>query len=160
MTLLKILQRLEELVAVLAYTVMFSMIFAEIVLREAFQTTLFGSEEIAIICSVLAGFIGYSLVTSAGTHLRANFLDGLVPAAHEARVMRFADLISFVILAALAILAVSYVVGSYQYGDRIPVLSWKLWPFQTVMVYALGISAIKHLVFYLADARPESALGH
>ena len=151
---LKVTQRIEEAVAAAAFILMFGIIFVEVLLREAFDKTLSGSEEIAIICSVVAGFVGFSLVTGAGTHLRATFLDALVSERHERIIVRYSDLVSAILLMGLAIVALTYVRESYVYGDRIPILLWKLWPFQITIAYALGVSALKHLVFFLTDTRP------
>ena len=91
-------------------------------------------------------------MTSFGAHLRANFLDGLVPEQDNTRFQRLSDLVSMLILISLAVVAATFVSGTYEYQDRVSMLLIPLWPFQLVMIYAFGASALKHLIYFVDPA--------
>ena len=151
------LKRLEEVVAVSAYFLMTAMIAGEIFAREFLGTTIFGSEKVAILSSVVAGFVGFALVTQAGTHLRMSAFDGLVPDRYKEIHHRVGDLISVGLLCMLAWIAFEFVVESIEFSEQVAVLYIPRWPFQSVIAYAFFVSALRHLTFFLhPDARPET----
>jgi len=150
------LGRAEELVANLSYLLMTLMILSEIAAREFFSTTLLGSTKIAILCSAIAGFIGFALVTRAARHLRMSALDGLIPERWRAFHSRAADLLSALIYVALGYIAYLYVAESIAFQDQVEVLMIPRWPFQIVMVYAFASSALWHLTyFFYPDEKPR-----
>lgn len=149
---LSFLKGLEAVVGATAYLLAFIMVLSEIVMREIFSSTIGGTQEAAILGAVIAGFLGFSLVTSVGAHLRINFLDGLVPDHIEETFIRFTDGLAAIILVLLAYFAATFVQGTYEYADRVETLLIPLWPFQLVMIYAFGASALKHLIFFTNPA--------
>lgn len=152
-----ILKRIEELVAGLAYVLMTAMVGGEVVAREVFQTTIFGSEKIAILASVVAGFVGFALVTHANRHLRISAFDTLVPARLQPIQKRFAELVSALLMAMLAWLAFGYVLDAMAYSEQVEVLYIPRWPFQMVIAYAFASSALQHLAFFIhpEDVPPD-----
>ena len=152
---LKYLTSFEAVISVVAYLGAFLMVFAEVVAREVFGSALTGTKEAAILGSVVAGYMGFALVTSAGAHLRINALDGLVTERNERDFWRVSDLVSVFILLGIAFAAVTFIQGTYSYNDKVNTLLIPLWPFQLVVIYAFGATALKHLIFFCdPDSRP------
>lgn len=159
--LVTLLGRFERLVAGLAYIVMTAMIAGEIAVRELFGSTLLGSEKIAILSSVIAGFIGFTLVTQSGRHLRVSAFDGLIPLRWREAHRRIADLVSAILLLGLTWIAFEFLRDSITFREKVEVLYIPRWPFQSVIVYAFLSSSLKHLAFFLEPtSRPagEGAL--
>lgn len=160
-TTLKVMLAVEEIVAVIAYAAMFLLIFAEIVSRQLWGGSLTGSEIVATLASVVAGFVGFSLVTHSGSHLRATFLDGIAPERFQGTVGRLGHLVSLIVLSGLAYLAFMFIQESVQYGEQVEILYWPLWPFQAVIFYGLAASALKSLLFFIdPDCAPQRATAH
>ncbi|ANK79506.1 MAG: hypothetical protein TEF_00900 [Rhizobiales bacterium NRL2] len=149
---LKALLRLESLVAALAYVVVAGLLLGEIVAREAFSTTIWGSQKMAVFAAIFAGFLGLCLATAANAHLRPQFADSWWPARWSAPLGRIGDLISAALFIGLGVVGLDYVSQTFHYNDVAAVLYWPLWPFQSVIVYAFFSSALRHLVF---AARPD-----
>ena len=119
--------------------------------------SVFGAQKMAVFAAVVAGFLGLSLATAAGSHLRPGFMDGIFPARFNTTVWRAADVVSSLIYLALAIVAIQFVLVSMEAGDRAAVLYWTLWPIQMVIPYAFFSSAIQHAIFALwPQLRPAS----
>lgn len=155
---LKIMLAAEEIVAVLAYATMFILILAEIVSRHVWGGSLAGSQTMATLASVVAGFVGFSLVTQSGRHLRASFLDGIAPKRFQGAVERLGYLVSVIVLSGLGYLAFSFVQQSIEYNERVEVLYWPLWPFQAAIFYGFAASAFKSLLFFIdPDCAQQSA---
>lgn len=144
-----LLGRFERLIAGLAYIVMTAMIAGEITVREFFGSTLLGSEKIAILSSVIAGFIGFALVTQSGRHLRVSAFDGLIPEPWRKARRRLSDLISAALLLGLTWIAFEFLRDSITFREKVEVLYIPRWPFQSVIAYAFLSSALKHLAFFL-----------
>ena len=152
---IRLLTKLEEIIAVSAYFLMTAMIAGEIFARGFFNTTIFGSEKIAILSSVVAGFVGFALVSQAGSHLRMSAFDGMIPERFRGFHERLADLISVALLCFLAWVAFEFLAESIEFNEKVAVLYIPRWPFQAVISYALLSSALRHLAFFLyPEERP------
>ncbi|WP_372572319.1 TRAP transporter small permease [Ruegeria jejuensis] len=149
----RLICKIENTLAVSAYTLMTLMILGEIIAREIFGASIFGSTKIAILAAAVAGFFGYAMVTQAGTHLRMSALDNVGPQALRNLIDRHSDLLSCILYLAISLIAVQYVLQSMEFEDKVAVLRIPRWPFQSALVFAFGLSAFKHLVFYI---HPES----
>lgn len=154
---LAVLKTIEAVGAVIAFATAFGLVFAQVAARELFHSNISGAKEGAILGTVIAGFLGFSLVTGANSHLRANFMDGLAPKHNMDAFIRISDAIAVVILTSFAVASYVFVQGSFEFTNRVNTLLIPLWPFQTVMVYAFGASALKHLIFFInPDLKPAS----
>lgn len=146
MALVRVLMRLEAVMAALAYAVTASLLLADVIARELFAQSLWGAQQTAVLCSILAGMLGLTLATGRSAHFRPEFADGLIRAKW---VDRLGDLISALLFAVFTFYAFEFVLESRDFGDTVPVMGMILWPFQIVVLYAMGSSALKHLVFAL-----------
>lgn len=141
------LRRFESVAAAAAYTLVALLLIGDVLGRELFGTSLFGAQKMAVYAAIVAGFLGLSLATGSGSHLRPAFLDQLFPPRWVPQVLRLGDALSCTFYLALAWFAVQFVLASMQAGDRAAVLYWTLWPIQLVIPYALLSSAIQHGLF-------------
>jgi TRAP-type C4-dicarboxylate transport system permease small subunit len=146
MQLLRILMRIEAVVAALAYATTTLLLLADVVAREVFSQALWGAQQSAILLSILAGMIGLTLATGRQAHFRPEFADSVL---RFNGVNRVGDLISAVLFAGFAYYATEFVIESRDFSDRVPIINIMLWPLQIVVPYAMASSAIKHAVFAL-----------
>ena len=145
----------ESSVAALAYAGVAALLLGEVVARELFQYSIWGSQKIAVFAAIIAGFLGLSIATAANRHLRPQFADRWWPAAWQATLERLGDSISSVIFLALGIVATMYVSDTYANTDRAAVLYWPLWPIQLVIPYAFYASGLRHAIFaWRPDLKP------
>lgn len=135
--------------AVIAYAVTTSLLLADVIAREFFSQSLWGAQQTAVLCGILAAMVGLTLATGRGAHFRPEFADGIL---RFKMVDRLGDFISAALLFAFAYFAIEFVSESKSFNDRVPVINILLWPVQIIVPYALSSSAIKHLVFAL---KPE-----
>lgn len=152
MQLLRILMRIEAVVAALAYAATTLLLLADVVAREVFSQALWGAQQSAILLSILAGMIGLTLATGRQAHFRPEFADSVL---RFNGVNRVGDLISAVLFAGFAYYATEFVIESRDFSDRVPIINIMLWPLQIVVPYAMASSAIKHAVFAL---KPDAKL--
>ena len=85
------LERIEGLVAAVAYTAVAGLLLGEIIAREFFYASIWGSQKMAVFAAIIAGFLGLTLATAANGHLRPQFTDNWWPNAWQAGVARFGD---------------------------------------------------------------------
>ena len=144
MLLLRFLMKIEAIVAVLAYIVTAPLLLGDVIAREFFSQSLWGAQQTAVLCGILAAMVGLTLATGRSAHFRPEFADGIL---RFKWVNQLGDLISAALLLAFAFFAIEFVTESKSFNDRVPVINVMLWPIQIIVPYALTSSAIKHLVF-------------
>ncbi|MEX0284505.1 MAG: TRAP transporter small permease [Paracoccaceae bacterium] len=155
--LIAILRQIEAIVATAAYAVVAGLLMADVIGRELFQTSLLGTQQLAVYGAIIAGFLGLTLATSDNAHLRPEFMD-FVFRGHEEAIGRLGDLLSGLFFLGSAYVAWTFVAVSMEAGDRAPVLYFVVWPLQLVIPYAFISSGVKHLAFALRpDVKPVPA---
>jgi TRAP-type C4-dicarboxylate transport system permease small subunit len=142
----------EAAVAVSAYMLVAGLLLADVLGREFFGTSIYGAQKVAVIATIAAAFMGLSMATGRGSHLRAEAMDRLVPRQFSALADRLGQLVSFALFAALTWYSLQFALGTRSLGLRLPVLGWQMWPMQMVLPVAFGLSAIKVLLFFLHPA--------
>jgi len=143
----KILTKIEAVLAALAYVLVASLLLGEVVAREVFTTSIWGSQKIAVFAAIVAGFFGLALATASNSHLRPQFADGWWPSDLRPAISRIGDGLSALLFAALGVVAAFYLHDTIANGDRAAVLYWPLWPIQLVLPYAFFSCAFRHLGF-------------
>lgn len=149
---LKWLLRIESLVAASAYVIVAGLLLGEIIAREIFSTTIWGSQRMAVYAAIYAGFLGLCLATAANSHLRPQFADKWWPSGWATGLDRFGDILSALLFLGLGLIALEYVTITYESKDTAPVIRWRLWPIQSVIAYAFLSSAVRHVIFAM---KPE-----
>lgn len=149
---LKYLNRIEAVVAALAYAIVAGLLLGEIVAREIFLSAIWGSQKMAVFGAIIAGFLGLCLATAANSHLRPQFADGWWPSSWQPTIGRIGDVVSAVIFLALAGIAAIYVSDTIASQDRAAVLYILLWPIQLVLPYAFFSCSLRHLIFAIQPA--------
>lgn len=158
-SILSALQRIEENVAVLAYVVVAGLLIGDVLGREIFGASILGAQKLATYAAIVAGFIGLTLATSAGAHLRPEILDRVVPPRYGHLVDRLGDAFAAAFFAVLGVVAVWFVIQSAEYGDKAAIFYFPLWPIQLVMPYAFFSCAYRHFAFALhPELKPHEAL--
>ncbi|MEZ5741010.1 MAG: TRAP transporter small permease [Burkholderiaceae bacterium] len=152
---LQVLCRIEAFIASLAYVIVAGLLFGDVISRELLGQGFSGTPQFATLLTVVAGFMGFALVSHDGTHLRIEAVDHLLPAwtanAHE----RLGDAVSAAICLFFAVVAARFVLGTWQADEVVAVLYIPLWPWQAVLAYGFGSSALRHLVFaWRPDLKP------
>ncbi len=156
---LALLLRAEAIAAVIAYLVVAALLLGEILAREVFSTSIWGSQKMAVFAAIVAAFLGLALATAANAHLRPQFADYWWPATLHARMARIGDLLSCLIYLGLTVIAGMYISDTFINEDRAAVLYWPLWPIQLVIPYAFLSSALRHLAFAIwPDMKPQASV--
>lgn len=149
---LNLIRRIELIIATMAFVLMVAVAFLDVALRETTGTGLDGAREAAVLLMILLVMSGFGLATAGGRQLRPRFTDGMLPEAWQPWVQRFGDLLSALIFAVLAVLALMFVAESLHLREATPVLRIPSWLIQMVFPLAFGQAMLRHLVYF---ARPE-----
>jgi len=153
------LSRIEAVLAATAYAFVACLLFSEIVAREIFSSTIWGSQKLAVFGAIFAGFLGFTLATAANSHLRPRFADSWLPAPWSQTINRTGDVISALIIGGLGIVSAFYLSDTIANADRIAVLYWPLWPLQIILPYSFFSCALRHMAFARwPDLKPEADL--
>lgn len=156
-TFLDRLTKAESVVAAIAYLVVTGLLLGEIIAREVFGTSIWGSQKMAVFAAIFAAFLGLSLATAANVHLRPQFADAWIPKRFWPFVERFGDVLSAAIFGAMGVVATMYLSDTIINGDRAAVLYWSLWPIQLILPYAFYSSALRHVAFaYRPSLKPTA----
>lgn len=147
---------MEAALAVVAYALVAGLLLADVLGRQFFGTSIYGAQKVAVMATIVAAFMGLSLATGRGSHLRAEAMDRMVPRRFSAMADRLGQLVSFAIFTALTWYSVQFALGTRDLGLRLPVLGWQMWPMQLVLPLAFGLSAIKVFLFFLFPALTPS----
>ncbi|MEL6919634.1 MAG: TRAP transporter small permease [Pseudomonadota bacterium] len=135
----------ESFVAALCYFIAASILIVDVVARNVFATAWLGTTSMAVLASVVAGFLGLSLATSSGSHLRVEAFDALIPSRWSWLAGKLGHAVSAALFLFIAWHAFFFVVESASWGDRVRDLTWPLWIFQTIMPWAFASTALRHL---------------
>ena len=149
---LKNLDQAEYIVATVAYTLVATIVFADVLLREFSEVVMIGSKRYAVYLANLATFVGMGLAVSTGSHLRPNVLDKIFPHALDSVVNRIADIIAAAFFIIAGFYAIRFVQTSYDEGFRATVTDWPLWVIQLALPYGLMSAACRHLFYAIKPA--------
>ncbi len=155
---LKALNRIECFLAAFGLLIVAGLLLADVMGRELFGSGIYWAPRLASYFTTVAGMLGFSIVVSAGGHLRPKFADGIFPASWNENVNRVADLISFALLAFLFWHSAVFVWSTAEMGTRAIALNTPVWIVQIVVPYVFLSAAMRYLFYALDPAyRPEEA---
>lgn len=157
-TLLKRLLQVETLVAGLFYALAASLLFADVIGREVFSQSIWGSQRSAVLLANGAALIGISVAVSLNRHIRPSLLDFAAPKTMVPGIKRVGSLISSVVMFSGAYFALLLVLGNKDMGFTTPPLKLEIWIPQLALPYGLASAGLKYFVFaFLPDLEPEES---
>jgi TRAP-type C4-dicarboxylate transport system permease small subunit len=158
----------ECYVAVASFTLIAALLLADVIGREFVgpilhklgvyngPTGLFGSQRVSVYALIVGSFAGIGIATATGSHLVPRIGFGWVPERLGATMDRLADLLTFLVLMAVAYYGMKFVLSSKAIGLRAPVLDWPTWPIQLAIPLGFASAALRYLFFAIWPAlRPE-----
>lgn len=151
--LVRVLNQLEASLAVLACSTLVLVLVVDTIAVDIFSTAVRGSPQLGVLSGIVACMLGLTLATGSGVHFTPTFADNIIP---HVWVDRVGDAISAALFGAFAVFSVEFVMQSYAYADRIPVLNAPLWPVQIVVPYVLASCALKHAVFAISPKAKDA----
>ena len=154
--LLQWLDRWERSVCIAAFSLLASVLFADVLLREILGNGLSWAHQTGIYANLVVVLFGMGLATSAGSHLRPRFADHWLPQAWQAAVARLAHALTATFLLLFAGLALQFSLETRALEESATVLRIPLWPMQLLLVVGFSASAVRHICYCL---RPELAPG-
>ncbi len=155
-TALKALNRLECFLAAFGLLVVAAILLADVLGREVFGSGIYWAPRLASYFTTVAGMLGFSIVVSAGGHLRPKFVDGVFPESWDTTVNRIADLLSAGLLFFLFWHSALFVWSTAELGTRAIALNFPVWIVQAIVPYVFLSAAIRYLFYAFAPAfRPK-----
>ena len=163
----------EVWLAVLAFSAIAMILIYDVLVREAVlplfssfgvdarPLVLYGSQKIAVYLLVLGAFAGIGIATWAGAQLVPKVAFKIIPSQYEITANRAADFVTFLFLAAVALIAAQFVFESLQSGQRASGgLRIEVWKVQAAIPAGFASAALRYLAFVIwPDLRPEQAEG-
>ncbi len=156
--LLAAVSRVEKLLCVAAFTVLVAVLFADVISREATAAGLHWASQIGVWANVAVVMAGFGLASAGGAHLRPRFLDAVLPDSWETVLGFLQHFLMALFCAAIGVVALLVVVGSYRLGEVEITLFWPVWPVQALLPLAFFAATLRHLIYACyADLRPADS---
>ena len=163
--------RFECWLAVLAFSFIAVILFADVFGREAFgplarmlgfdigATGIYGSQKMAIYALVVGAFVGIGISVSSGSQIVPRVAFGWLPARWSGQIDRLSNLTSGIVLAIVTYYGIEFVLSSKAVGTLVAGLQWPAWQIQAVIPFGFASASIRYLIFAawpdLAPQRPE-----
>lgn len=156
----------ERWIAVIAFSLMGLLIFADVAGREflgpvgralGFEmgaTGVYGAGKMALFLLVIATFAGLSLSVASGAQIVPQVAFKWVPARWSGSIDRLGNLVSAAVFFAMAYYGAIFVISSRSIGTVMPGLDWPVWIIQTAIPIGFASSALRYLTFAIW---PETA---
>lgn len=148
-TTLQGLHRVERWTCTIAFVVLASVLFLDVVLRTLLGNGLAWSHQAGVYANMVVSLLGIGLASASGSHLRPRFADHWLPASWEPLIERLQGLLSALLFLLFAVLATQLVVESIELQERSTVLQSLVWPVQSLLPLAFSIAFVRHLLFAL-----------
>ncbi len=158
-TTLTIWFQIERAIAVLAFSFIGALVFADVALREFFGPVgvwlgfdtgaagVYGAGKISLYLLVLGVFSGLGLSAATGTQIVPRVAFGWVPGSWVPAVERLSYLFSGVFLFAVAYYGVVFVLASRDIGTVTPGLEWPAWIIQSAIPLGFASTACRYFAF-------------
>ena len=158
---LRVWNALERWIAVMAFSLIGILIFADVAGREfvgpvgtalGFEmgaTGVYGAQKISLYALVIGAFTGLSISVASGAQIVPRVAFKWVPADWGPTVDRIGNLVSAVLMGAVAYYGVVFVLSSREIGTVIPGLDWPAWIIQTAIPAGFTSAALRYLSFFI-----------
>ena len=122
-------------------------VVADIFSREVLSISVVWAQKAAVYLMIWAGFIGSSLATSKGAHLRPEIGDKLWPLKLQPTFHRLRHFVTAVFCLCACYYGIGYLRESFEMGDTNPVLMMPMWIAQVVIPVTFFLNAFKNFIF-------------
>lgn len=139
----------ERGLAVIAFLVLVTVVFLDVVSREIRGTGLPWALQLGLYGNWVMVLMGLGVASADGAHLRPRFADRWLPATWEPGLIRLQELVTALCCAGFLGLAVPVVLETRELAERGPVLGNLLWPLQAVLPLVFGLGALRHGLYAL-----------
>jgi TRAP-type C4-dicarboxylate transport system permease small subunit len=150
--LLLFLDRWERRLCLAAFTVLATVMFADVAMRELSGNGIPWAGQAAVFANLIVALFGLGLATAAGSHLRPRFADNWLPQRYHPLLQRGADLVSAAALLLFAVIALQLVLETRQLAETATVLRIPLWPLQALIPLAFSSAALRYLAYSIQPA--------
>lgn len=156
-TFLDKLTKIESFIAGVFIALLSAFVIFDVLSRELFNIGHPWAQKSAVYLMIWAGFLGAALVAQKASHLRPEIGDKLWGEKRKIIFVRIQNL--FIILFCTVFLhaSFSYVLESYEFGDKSVVLRISLWILQLVIPYTFLSILLRSFYFFVF---PEKQLEH
>ncbi len=151
-TALKRLLKAEQWISCVAFAVLITVIFADVLSRELTGSGMHWARQVGVYANIFIVMAGFGLASASGAHLRPRFADGWLPVSWNAALIRLQEGVMALFCLAFAAVAVQVVAETYSMQERSVVLRVVVWPFQVVIPAAFAVAAVRHAIYAL---RPQ-----
>ncbi len=149
---LKRLVKAERWISCVAFAVLITVIFTDVVSRELTGSGMHWARQVGVYANIFIVMAGFGLASASGDHLRPRFADGWLPARWDVVLTRLQEGVMALFCLAFAVVAVQVVAETYSMQERSVVLRVVVWPFQVVIPAAFAVAAVRHAIYAL---RPQ-----
>ncbi|MCA0869865.1 TRAP transporter small permease [Seohaeicola saemankumensis] len=163
-TLLKAWHLLERWIAVIAFSLIGALIFADVAGREFVgpvgtllgfdmgSTGVYGARKISLFLLVIGAFAGLGVSVATGTQIVPRIAFNWVPASWAPHVDRLANLLSGLVFVAVTYYGWVFVSASREIGTVMPGLDTPVWVFQAAIPIGFLSAAVRYFIFALWPA--------
>jgi TRAP-type C4-dicarboxylate transport system permease small subunit len=143
------LLKAETIAAGVVYTLAAVILFADVMSRELFGNSIWGSQRIAVLFANAAAFIGIGVATAMDRHIRPVIMDNVFPESFDSVIERLGNLLAALVLFTGAYFAVELVLSNREMGFTANPLDLKIWIPQCILPYGLISAGVRYLIFCL-----------
>ena len=157
---------LERWIAVIAFSLIGFLIFADVAGRELVgpvgralgleigATGIYGAGKMALFLLVIAAFAGLGVSVATGAQIVPRIAFKWIPDSWAPAVDRLGSLVSAFVLFATAYYGAIFVISSRDIGTVMPGLDWPVWIIQTAIPVGFASAGLRYLAFAIW---PQSA---
>jgi len=139
--------RVEVVLAASCFGWMTVLTLTDVLGREVFKTGVVWAQKSAVYLMIWGGFLGSSLTSATGGHLRPELADKLWPKKLRPFIGSLEQALTAAFCLGLFYLATSYVSSSRELGDLNVVTGLPVWVIQLVIPYTFLSMGLRHLAY-------------
>jgi len=142
--------QLEQVFLAVSLSLMVTVAFLQIVLRNFFATGLSWADELVRYCVIWVGFLGAALATKESKHISMDVVSRWLSAKRRGALQGFTHLVSAIISAALTVAAVKFVRVEVHMGGQ-TFFGLAAWLIQLVIPVTFGIMTIRYAFLSITE---------
>ncbi len=142
-----LISRIETWAAASCFALMAVLTLLDVISREALRSGVVWAQKSSVYLMIWGGFLGATLTTARGTHLRPEIADRLCPARLHGLLAVLGNLMTSVFCGGMAFFAIRYVLETRSMGDVSVVTGVPVWVVQLVIPYVFASMAVRFLAY-------------